>query len=128
MPHIQISPGELLDKISILEIKRARIKRPDKHAHVAHELSLLSAVREREVIHNDDLDALMQRLREVNEALWDVEDALRRHERDADFGPTFVALARKVYLTNDERAALKRRINEALHSAIIEEKDYVEYG
>lgn len=132
MSHIRsiavpTSPGELIDKITILEIKTARIDDPAKRANVAHELDLLTRTRTGTVPPSPELEALTARLRIVNERLWQIEDDIRVCERDKDFGPGFVELARAVYRTNDERSALKREINELLGAAILEEKSYASY-
>jgi hypothetical protein len=124
---VEIAPGELIDKITILEIKAERIQDAGKLRNVRIELSTLQAARDGGVTPSPELDRLTADLKAVNEALWDVEDALRVCERDRDFGPRFVELARSVYHHNDRRAALKRRINEMLGSTIIEEKAYVRY-
>jgi hypothetical protein len=123
---VAIAPGELLDKITILEIKAARIDDPAKLAHVRNELAALVAARDRALAADElePLAGLIAELRAANAALWDAEDALRRCERDGDFGADFVALARSVYRTNDQRAALKRQINELLGSELFEEKHY----
>ena len=122
---VPISVGELLDKISILEIKAAAIEDPTKLANVRHELAALQAVRAREVAALPELPALYAELRSVNEELWRIEDAIREHERDGKFGASFVALARSVYHNNDRRAVVKRRINELTGSEYVEEKAYV---
>lgn len=122
-----VAPGELLDKITILELKRARINDASKRAHVAHELALLEGIARRTLPTSEPLDALIDDLREVNGALWDVEDALRVCERERDFGDKFVTLARSVYIHNDRRAAVKKEINLLLGSAIVEEKSYETY-
>jgi hypothetical protein len=119
-----ISPGELLDKLTILRIKTRRIAAPDKRAHVAHELALLEAVWRDALPASGDVREEEAALARVNAALWEVEDALREHERAQRFDAEFVALARSVYRHNDERAALKRRVNLKLGSALIEEKSY----
>lgn len=119
-----ISAGELVDKITILEVKAERIA-PEKRPNVLHELGLLCEIAAREL--PPGLDALTAELRAVNAALWDVEDGKRDHERRADFGPAFIALARRVYRDNDRRAALKRAINDAAGSEIVEEKSYAAY-
>lgn len=124
---VPIAPGELIDKITILEIKSARIDDAAKLANVEVELRELSAVREASVPPEDRVTALTAALKTVNETLWEVEDDLREHERNGDFGPRFVELARAVYKTNDRRAALKREINVLLGSAIVEEKSYAAY-
>ncbi len=120
-----ISAGELIDKITILRIKAQRIDAA-KRAHVEHELGLLEALAAAELARFD-LDALAAELMAVNAALWDIEDGKRDCERRGDFGPAFVALARAVYVENDRRAAIKRRINEAAGSDIVEEKSYDAY-
>jgi hypothetical protein len=120
----RIAPGELLDKITILEIKAERIKDPDKLRNVRAELSLLSESRERSIIDPGGLAELTAELKAVNEALWQIEDEIRACEFTGDFGPRFIELARSVYQQNDRRAAVKRRINERLGSRIIEEKSY----
>jgi len=120
-----ISTGELLDKISILEIKAAAITDPAKQANVKRELAALEAVRERAVASLPELAALYAELKSANQALWKIEDEIREHERSRQFDERFVALARDVYRTNDRRAVLKRRINELTGSEIVEEKSYV---
>ena len=123
---VPISPGELLDKITILEIKLARIADPAKLANVRRELEALGAV-EATLGPADSLPALRQSLRAINETLWEIEDDIRDCERAGDFGPRFVELARAVYHTNDRRAAVKREVNLALGSRLIEEKSYAAY-
>lgn len=129
--QIPASPGEVLDKLTILDIKLERIADPAKRENVARERAALvtawdAAIATRQV----DPVALAQHrsaLREVNERLWEVEDRLREHERHADFGAAFVELARAVYHTNDRRAAIKREVNDLLGSALREEKSYAAY-
>jgi hypothetical protein len=121
---IEAAPGELIDKITILEIKSERISDEEKLRNVRMELQTLVAARDRTILPPDALAPLTAELRSVNEALWDIEDEVRLCERDGDFGPKFVDLARSVYKNNDHRAALKRKINELLGSAIVEEKSY----
>jgi len=121
------APGELLDKITILEIKVERITDADKRANSALELELLQKLRKDDVPSSAELDRLFTDLKAVNEALWVIEDDIRDHERDGDFGPSFIELARSVYRQNDKRAALKREINVLLGSPIVEEKSYAEY-
>ncbi|HEX8200912.1 MAG TPA: DUF6165 family protein [Isosphaeraceae bacterium] len=121
---VEVSLGELVDKITILEIKARRIAGPGKLAHVRDELAALTAARQRAIAPSAEVDRLATELTAVNEALWDVEDELRRLEGTRDFGPRFVELARSVYRHNDHRAALKRRINDALGSRLVEEKSY----
>jgi Family of unknown function (DUF6165) len=124
---VPISVGELLDKITILEIKAERIIDRAKQANVMRELDWLSAVRAREVAPTPELEALHQELAAVNRRLWDVEDALRQSERNERFDRPFVELARSVYRCNDRRAALKREINRLTGSSIIEEKSYLDH-
>ena len=123
-PTCPVSAGELIDKITILEIKRERITDEAKRGNVGRELDLLVAERRRSLPSSPELDALTAELKTVNERLWDIEDDIRRCEAAAEFGDRFVELARSVYKSNDERSALKRRINDLLGSAIVEEKSY----
>lgn len=122
--RVPISPGELLDKLTILRLKAARIAEPEKRANVARELALLEAIWRAEVSAASELQAEEEALARVNAALWEVEDALREREAARRFDAEFVALARSVYRHNDERAAIKRRVNLKLGSALIEEKSY----
>lgn len=122
-----VSWGELIDKITILEIKREKLTDPGQRANVAHELEVLAAVRDAAGGLVPELAGAVAELGEVNRALWDIEDEIRGCERAQDFGPRFIELARAVYRTNDRRAALKRRINEAMNSDIVEEKSYAAY-
>jgi hypothetical protein len=124
---IDVSPGELIDKITILELKSERIGDRDKLRHARHELGVLVAARDRGVAPSPALDAVTADLKAVNAALWNVEDELRGCERAGDFGPRFVELARSVYRLNDRRAALKLAINGLLDSAIVEVKSYAAY-
>ena len=124
---IEIAPGELIDKITILEIKSERIDDPAKLANVRLELGTLAASRDAALPASEDLAALTAELKTVNEALWDIEDDIRDFERRGDFGDGFIGLARSVYMTNDRRADLKRRINDLLGSHLVEEKSYNPY-
>jgi tetratricopeptide (TPR) repeat protein len=124
---VEIAAGELIDKITILQIKAERISDPDKLRNIRSELAALSATRDRALPVSPELAAMTQDLRAVNEALWAIEDEIRLCERNKDFGPRFVELARAVYRQNDQRSALKRRINLLLRSSVIEEKSYEEY-
>jgi len=124
---VPVSWGEVIDKITILEIKAERLTDAAKLANVNKELSELAAVREREFPGHAELARLAARLKAINEKLWVIEDDIRDCERAKDFGPRFVELARAVYVTNDERAAVKRLVNEALGSALVEEKSYAPY-
>ena len=122
-----ISVGELIDKITILRIKRERIRAAPAQANVEHELGRLLEIRARASLDLADLAALEEELFQVNGRLWDVEDELRALEQNAQFGGRFVELARSVYRLNDQRSVLKRRINTATGSAIVEEKSYTSY-
>ena len=124
---IEVSPAELLDKISILEIKAERIADPAKLKNVRAQLRALCEVRDRRVAASDELAKLQAELKTVNEALWDIEDEIRLCEANRDFGTRFVELARAVYRNNDRRAGLKRSIDLLLGSAILEEKSYTRY-
>jgi Family of unknown function (DUF6165) len=119
-----IAIGELIDKITILEIKAERIQDPQRARNVRVELDLLRGIRDRAGLDTREMVALADELRAINAALWNVEDAIRACEADGDFGPRFVELARSVYWSNDRRSAVKRRINVAFGSVIIEEKSY----
>jgi hypothetical protein len=125
-PLVPASWGELLDKISILEIKSARIVATQALANVRHELAVLSSS-VRPIQRHESFDEWKTALSTVNQRLWDIEDRLRQKERDQTFDAEFVSLARAVYLTNDERAGIKRAINLALGSEIVEEKHYTAY-
>jgi tetratricopeptide (TPR) repeat protein len=124
---VEVAPGELLDKVTILEIKAARIADAEKLRHVREELRVLTAARDAALPASADLARLTAELRQVNEQLWDVEDELRRCEANRSFGKRFIDLARSVYRTNDRRAALKRRVNDLLGSHLVEEKSYAPY-
>jgi hypothetical protein len=119
--------GEVIDKITILEIKSERLADAAKIANVTKELNELVLVREREFPKHAPLALLHAELKAINEKLWVIEDDIRDCERAKDFGPKFVELARAVYFTNDERAAVKRKVNDLLGSALIEEKSYAPY-
>jgi hypothetical protein len=119
--------GELIDKLTILEIKAERVPDPSKLFNVRRELALLGDLKRSRGISGEGLDSLTAELKRTNCALWEIEDAIRQCERMGDFGPDFVALARRVYQENDRRAALKRDINVLFKSAIVEEKHYSPY-
>ena len=124
---VPVAPGELLDKITILRIKAERIADPGKLANVTHELTLLEETWRLAVRASIDLKREELELTRVNEALWEIEDAIRDKEAAQRFDAEFVELARSVYRRNDERAAIKRRVNLALGSALVEEKSYRPY-
>lgn len=127
-PSVPVSWGELWDKITILELKTKMLTSPEALRNVELELSLLrKIVTEVEIAGGAELSALVDQLRAVNGRLWVIEDDIREQERQKDFGEKFVSLARSVYFQNDERAAVKRRINKLLASEIVEEKSYAAY-
>lgn len=124
---IPVSFGELVDKITILELKASKIRDLDAREHVEHELGLLRAAHATLVPANTAVEQATAELRAINQTLWDIEDELRECERRQNFGPAFVELARRVYKTNDMRSAVKRRLDVALGSEIREEKSYRPY-
>jgi len=124
---VPISPGELLDKITILRIKSQRMTDPAKVSNVRLELRALEATWSASAYAEFDVDADVSALLSVNERLWVIEDDIRDKERAQAFDADFIRLARAVYFENDERAAIKRRINTNLGSAIVEEKSYRDY-
>lgn len=119
-----ISVGELIDKITILEIKGERIGYCNKAVNINKELALLRAIKANAGLDGAALDGFACELRTVNAALWDIEDEIRELGARQDFGARFVELARSVYLNNDRRARIKQRINAAFGSDIVEEKSY----
>jgi hypothetical protein len=124
---VPISPGELVDKITILQIKSDRMTDPVKVANVRTELGLLQSTWQSSAYATQDISQEWAELRRINEALWDIEDKIRDKERDQQFDAEFIELARAVYVTNDERAAVKKTINTKLGSRIVEEKSYAKY-
>ncbi len=124
---IPISPGELLDKITILQIKAERISDSAKVANVKTELDLLSKVWNETVEADAEISALTAELKSINETLWEIEDDIRDEERNRRFGDRFIELARAVYVTNDDRANAKKKVNLHLNSSIVEEKSYQDY-
>jgi hypothetical protein len=124
---VPVSFGELIDKITILEIKAGHIADAAKLANVRNELDLLNETWTASEASHTDIGDERARLKQVNEALWDIEDRIRLKERDQAFDADFVALARSVYFRNDERAAIKREINLKLGSQLVEEKSYQDY-
>lgn len=124
---VEVAPGELLDKLTILEIKLERISDPAKLANVRIEHETLTRALKAAVASSPELDALHAALKGINEELWVIEDDIRDCERNKDFGPTFIELARSVYRTNDRRAEVKRQINQLLGSRLVEEKSYAAY-
>jgi hypothetical protein len=124
---VPISPGELLDKITILRIKSERMSDPAKVSNVRLELRTLEETWSASAYAKIDIDAEVGALLRVNEQLWVIEDDIRDKERTQSFDAEFIRLARAVYFANDERAAIKRRINTKLGSSIVEEKSYADY-
>ena len=124
---IPISPGELLDKITILQIKAERIADPVKVANVKTELDMLNKVWSEAVEVDAEITTLTAELKAVNEALWEIEDDIRDEERNKRFNERFSELARAGYVTNDERANAKKKVNQHLNSTIVEEKSYQDY-
>jgi hypothetical protein len=124
---VPISPGELIDKLTILEIKAANIADAAKLANVNIELKLLQETWRGSAFASASIDAEWKLLREINKKLWDIEDLIRDKEREKKFDQEFIELARAVYVTNDERAAVKKIINTKLGSKIVEEKSYAKY-
>jgi hypothetical protein len=124
---VPISPGELVDKITILEIKSERMTDATKLRNVRTELDLLNSTWGASPLAANDIVEEWRALKAVNEQLWDIEDRIRDKEREAKFDAEFIELARAVYVTNDERAAIKKRINTRLGSVLVEEKSYADY-
>ncbi len=124
---VPISPGELLDKITILRIKSARMRDAAKLQNVRLELELLEKTWRESGCATPEVAADEQALQAVNERLWDIEDRIREQEAARTFEATFIELARAVYIENDERAAIKKRVNLKLGSRIVEEKSYQPY-
>jgi hypothetical protein len=124
---VPVSPGELLDKITILRIKSRRMTEPKKLANVRLELKALEETWESSAYARSDVEKEVHALLAVNERLWTIEDDIRDKERAKTFDAEFIRLARAVYIENDERAAIKRRLNLKLGSELVEEKSYSEY-
>lgn len=125
---IEVGAGELIDKITILKIKAQRMTDPAKLRNVNHELTVLTQACRENLAPSAELDRLENELREVNEALWVIEDDIRACEDARDFGPKFIELARAVYIQNDHRASLKKQINDLCGSSIVEEKSYTQFS
>ena len=126
--HVPVSPGEVLDKITILEIKSERMTEPEKVANVRAELALLQETWSQAVTEDDVIRDLHGQLKQINEALWEIEDDIRDKERVKEFDQRFIELARSVYFTNDRRSEVKKKLNLHLGSQIIEEKSYQDYA
>ena len=123
----EISPGELLDKIGILEIKLEKVKNKNALKEIKKEYDILKKIQNSSIQSTDEIRNLFKSLKSINTVLWDVEDKLRIHEKDKVFDENFIELARKVYINNDQRAKEKLKINEILGSNIREVKQYVDY-
>ena len=123
----EISPGELLDKISILEIKLEKVKDKDRQKRIKNEYYILKKVQNSSIEMSDKIKDLYRSVSNVNIKLWDIEDKIRICEQNKDFGKNFIELARGVYFNNDKRAKLKNEINEILKSNIREIKQFVDY-
>ncbi len=124
---VEVSVGEFLDKMTILEIKSERIQDANKLVNIRKELDLLRQTWEASPLAGSDISEKLGALKEVNEALWGIEDHIREKESAGAFDEEFIELARSVYLKNDRRAAIKRELNVALGSDLIEEKSYSDY-
>ena len=124
---VEVSIGELLDKISILEIKQGKIKDPEKLKFINREHSILKDQLEKNVKSDDKLNDLYQSLKEINAKLWVIEDDKRQCEKDKDFGEKFIKLSRDIHFLNDDRAKIKLEINNHTGSAIKEIKEYTNY-
>lgn len=123
-----ISVGELLDKITILEIKSEKIRDVEKLKNVEHELNLLKKVWSGCDLGNQQVEHLKDNLKNVNLRLWKIEDDIRIQEKEKNFGEVFIQLARSVYFENDQRAAIKKEINVLTGSDVVEEKSYEDYA
>jgi len=125
--QVPVSVGEVLDKITILQIKLAHISDATKQANIQNELDALLPLVAGDAFTTDQIQGLMAELKSVNEALWDIEDDIREKEAAKSFDDEFIRLARAVYVTNDKRAEIKKQINLATGSALVEEKSYESY-
>jgi hypothetical protein len=124
---VEVSVGELLDKISILEIKQVKIKDPDKLKFISNEHSILKNQLDNNVKTDDKLNGLFQSLKEINAKLWVIEDDKRQCEKDKNFGEKFIKLSRDIHFLNDDRAKIKLEINNHTGSVIKEIKEYTSY-
>ena len=124
---VEVSIGELLDKISILEIKQEKIKNPEKLKFISNEHSILKEQLDNNIKSDNKLNKLFQSLKEINAKLWVIEDNKRQCEKDKDFGEKFVRLSRDVHFLNDDRAKIKLEINNYTGSVIKEIKEYTSY-
>ena len=124
---VEVSAGELLDKLSILEIKKEKIKDPNKIKFILDEYSILNEQFDKNIVSNEKLKKLYQSLKEINEKLWVIEDDKRQCEKDKEFGEKFIKLSRDVHFYNDNRAKIKLEINNLTGSKIKEIKQYTNY-
>ena len=125
--QVPVSVGEVLDKITILEIKLAHISDANKRVNIQNELDALLPLVAGDGFATEEMQGLLAELKLVNEALWDIEDDIREKEAAKSFDAEFIKLARAVYVTNDKRAEIKKQINLATGSALVEEKSYESY-
>lgn len=126
-PKVAVSWGELLDKITILQIKLENISTKIARDNIEREYAHLRVIFSENISEDSEVNKLLMELKEVNQKLWDIEDKIRDKERKKFFDDDFIQLARSVYITNDERSRIKRRINGMLGSEIVEEKSYADY-
>ena len=126
--NVPISPGELVDKITILEIKKEFIKNDSKLKNINHEYDLLMQIYTTQISETVGISELKNKLKEINLELWKIEDDIRDCEREKSFSDTFIELARSVYFTNDRRSKVKLEINLLLNSNLVEEKSYKDYS
>tara|TARA_Y100000991_G_C21752542_1_gene255273 strand:- start:44 stop:427 length:384 start_codon:yes stop_codon:yes gene_type:complete len=127
MINIEVSPGELIDKITILELKNKFIKNVNQLKNINIELEILMPILSQNNLNTSEIKRLSDELYKINNKLWEIEDNLRDKERSLDFGEEFIQLARAVYFTNDKRSEIKKKINILAGSKIIEEKSYSDY-
>ena len=126
-PKVAVSWGELLDKLTILQIKLENISIKSALDNIEREYTQLQVIFSKNISEDSGANKLMMELKEVNPKLWDIEDKIRDKERKKIFDNEFIQLARSVYITNDERSRIKRRINDMLGSELVEEKSYADY-
>lgn len=124
---IEVGAGELIDKLTILEIKLEKISNPEKLKNIKNEIEALNPARQKLFEVYPSLDRLQAELKAINQALWVIEDDIRLCEKNKDFGNSFIELARSVYLQNDKRADIKKKINTLCNAQIIEEKSYQDF-
>tara|TARA_B100000886_G_C20257076_1_gene421285 strand:+ start:219 stop:602 length:384 start_codon:yes stop_codon:yes gene_type:complete len=127
MIKVTLSVGELIDKITILQIKNKFIKNNDQLKNINNELSILEPLLKKNKLNTPEINQLLSELYKVNMELWKIEDKIREKERKSDFKDEFITLARSVYITNDKRAKIKKNINLISGSHLIEEKSYAKY-